>query len=163
MLNIDLQKLIKRGESQFLELKSSARYDYRLKTTNQDLEIVIAKTLVGFMNANGGKLIIGINDIGEALGLENDFKSLKQQNTDGFEQKIYEIISKYIGKEFCLHCSVYFHQIDEKSICVIDIDEVTEPVYLTRGKETVFYLRTGNATKPLSIKEAVHYIKLGKK
>jgi len=163
MLNKDLLKLIKQGENQFLELKSSVRYDYRQKTTNQELEIVIAKTLVGFMNAKGGKLIIGVNDTGETLGLENDFKTLKQQNIDGFEQKIYEIISKYIGKEFCLHCSVYFYKIDEKSICVIDIDKVTEPVYLTRGKETVFYLRTGNATKPLSIKEAFHYIKMEKK
>lgn len=163
LLNKDLLKLIKQGESQFLELKSSARYDYRQKTTNQDLEIVIAKTLVGFMNARGGKLIIGVNDKGEILGLEKDFKTLKQQNSDGFEQKIYEIISRYIGKEFCLYCSIYFHNFENKFVCIVDIEEPNEPVYLLKGKETVFYLRTGNATRPLSVKEAIHYIKMEKK
>ncbi len=163
LLNKDLLKLIKQGENQFLELKSSIRYDYRQKTTNQDLEVVIAKTLVGFMNARGGKLIIGVNDESEILGLENDFRTLKQQNIDGFEQKIYEIISKYIGKEFCLYCSIYFHYLDKKYISVVNIEGVTEPVYLTKGRETVFYLRTGNATKPLSVKEAINYIKMEKK
>jgi len=163
MLNKDLLKLIKQGENQFLELKSSVRYDYRLKTTNQDLEIVIAKTLVGFMNAKGGKLIIGVNDKGEILGLEKDFQTLKQQNSDGFEQKIYEIISKFIGKEFCLYCSIYFHHLEGKRVCIVDVEELNEPVYLSKGKEIVFYLRTGNATRPLSVKEAIHYIKLEKK
>ena len=162
LLNKDLLKLIKQGENQFLELKSSIRYDYNQKTTNLNLEIVIAKTLVGFMNAKGGKLIIGTNDDGEILGLEHDFKTLKQQNTDGFEQKIYEIISKYLGSEFCLYCSVYFHQLNKKTVCIVVIDEVKEPVYLTKGSETKFYLRTGNATKPLSIKEAFHYLKMEK-
>jgi len=163
LLNKDLFKLIRQGESQFLELKSSARYDYRQKTTNQDLEIVIAKTLVGFMNAKGGKLIIGVNDKGEILGLEKDFQTLKQQNSDGFEQKIYEIISKYIGKEYSLYCSINFLSLEKKAICIVDIEGINEPVYLSRGKDTVFYLRTGNATKPLSIKEAIHYIKMEKR
>lgn len=139
LLTKDLLKLIKQGENQFIELKSSIRYDYRQKTTNQDLEVVIAKTLVGFMNARGGKLIIGVDDTGEILGLENDFKTLKQQNIDGFEQKIYEIISKYIGKEYCLYCSIYFHNIERKHICIVDIEDINEPVYLSKGKDTVFY------------------------
>jgi len=162
LLNNDLLKLINQGENQFVELKSSIRYDFRQKTTNLDLEIVIAKTIVGFMNAKGGKLIIGVNDDGEILGIEKDYKTLKQQNTDGFEQKIYEIISKYIGKEYCFYCTVYFHHLDKKAICVIAIDEVTEPVYLLKGKDTLFYIRTGNSTKPLTIKEAFHYIKMEK-
>ncbi|MCF6181180.1 ATP-binding protein [Lutibacter sp.] len=163
LLNKDLLKLINQGENQFIELKSSVRYDFRQKTTNLDLEVVIAKTLAGFMNAKGGKLIIGVNDNKEILGLEKDFRTLKQQNTDGFEQKIYELISKYIGKEYCFYCTVYFHQLDKKTICVIAIDEVDEPVYLTKGKDTIFYIRTGNSTKPLTIKEAFHYIKMEKK
>ncbi|WP_082703873.1 helix-turn-helix domain-containing protein [Lutibacter profundi] len=162
LLNNDLLKLINQGESQFVELKSSVRYDFKQQTTNLDLEVIIAKTIVGFMNAKGGKLIIGVNDDGEILGLEKDFKTLKQQNTDGFEQKIYEIISKYIGKEFCFYCTVYFHQLAKKTICVVAIDKVAEPVYLSKGKDTIFYIRTGNSTKPLTIKEAFHYIKMEK-
>lgn len=162
ILKKDINNLIQQGENQFLEFKSSIRYDFTLKNTNLDLEMVIAKTLVGFMNAKGGKLIIGVTDNGNVVGIENDFNTLRQQNTDGFEQKVYEIISKYIGKEYCSSATVYFHQIDKKYVCVIDIQKLNEPAYLIKGTDTIFYLRTGNATRPLSIKEAVHYINMEK-
>ncbi|PKP44913.1 MAG: ATP-binding protein [Bacteroidetes bacterium HGW-Bacteroidetes-12] len=158
----DIKNLITQGENQYLELKSSIRYDYQQHTTNLGLEIVIAKTIVGFMNAKGGKLIVGVNDNGQILGLENDFKTLKQQNKDGFEQKIYEIISKFIGKEYCSYSTIYFYEIEKKYICVIDIQKPKEPAYLLKGTDTTFFLRTGNATRPLSTKEAVHYLNMEK-
>lgn len=162
LLKNDIKNLITQGENQFLELKSSIRYDYQQQTTNAGLEIIIAKTIVGFMNAKGGKLIVGVNDNGQILGLENDFKTLKQQNKDGFEQKIYEIISKFIGKEYCIYSTIYFYEIEKKDICVIDIQKPKEPAYLLKGTDTTFFLRTGNATRPLSTKEAVHYMNMEK-
>tara|TARA_R110001583_G_scaffold182679_1_gene340764 strand:+ start:2791 stop:3594 length:804 start_codon:yes stop_codon:yes gene_type:complete len=161
-LKKDISNLIQQGENQFLEFKSSIRYDFNLKTTNIELEMVIAKTLVGFMNSKGGKLIIGVSDEGNIIGIENDFITLKQKNSDGFEQKVYEIISKYIGKEYCSLVNLYFYPINNKNLCVLDIQKTNEPAYLLKGRETIFYLRTGNATRPLSIKEAVHYMNMEK-
>lgn len=160
LLKKDLVNLIDQGENQFLEFKSSVRFDYQLERVNVELEIVIAKTLVGFMNAKGGKLIIGVNDNGQVLGLEDDFKTLKLKNIDGFEQKVYQIISKFIGKEYCLNVVVYFHQIEKNDICIIDVQKSREPAYLINGSSTIFYLRTGNSTRPLSIKEAIHFINM---
>lgn len=160
LLKKDMLNIINQGENQFLEFKSSLRYDYHQQILNTELEMVIAKTLVGFMNAKGGKLIIGINDNGEILGLVNDFKTLKQKNIDGFEQKIYQIISNFIGKEYCPYTSVYFRVIEEIYICVLDIQKTMHPAYLINGTETIFYLRTGNTTRPLSVKEAVHFINM---
>ncbi|WP_163769896.1 AlbA family DNA-binding domain-containing protein, partial [Proteus mirabilis] len=87
--------------NEYTEFKSSLRYDYAKKNTNKELEIVIAKTIAGLMNANGGKLIIGISDKGEILGLENDYFTLKHKNRDGFERRVYEIVNQYLGVEFC--------------------------------------------------------------
>lgn len=158
----DLLKLIVKGENQYFELKSSIRYDYQLKKINIELELVIAKTLVGFMNAKGGKIIIGVNDDGKILGLENDFNSLKLKNTDGFEQKIYQIISNLIGKEYSPFVTVFFQDIEKNKICIIDIEKAAEPAYVISGKNTTFYLRTGNSTRALSIKEAMHYMNMEK-
>jgi Predicted transcriptional regulator containing an HTH domain and an uncharacterized domain shared with the mammalian protein Schlafen len=72
-------QLIENGENEQIEFKSSIRYDYFRKTTNRELELVIAKTIVGFMNAKGGKLILGVDDDGNILGLEKDFKTLKHK------------------------------------------------------------------------------------
>ena len=65
----DIEELIQAGENERVEFKSSIRYDYYRKTTNRDLEVIIAKTITGFMNAKGGKLIIGVDDDGNVLGL----------------------------------------------------------------------------------------------
>lgn len=162
LLKKDIINLIGQGENQYLELKSSIRYDYQQLQVNVELELVIAKTIVGFMNGKGGKLIIGVNDEGRILGLENDFKTLKLKNIDGFEQKIYQIISKFIGKEYCPYITVYFHEIEKFNICIIDIIKTNEAAFLINGSETVFYLRTGNATRPLSTKEAMHFMNMEK-
>ena len=83
LLNTDTKGLIEGGENHRVEFKSSIRYDYRQKTTNRDLETVIAKTIAGFMNANGGRLLIGVNDQGEVLGLERILKLCdKRMRTD---------------------------------------------------------------------------------
>ncbi|WP_431128344.1 AlbA family DNA-binding domain-containing protein [Flagellimonas flava] len=157
---MDLKQLIQKGENDSVEFKSSVRYDYHRKTTNRDLELVIAKTLVGFMNAKGGKLLIGVSDQGDVIGLEKDLKTLKHKNRDGFERKVFQVITDYIGREACYNNQVSFHAIGEKDICLINVEPSTIPVYLKDGKNITFYVRTGNATHPLSVEEAINYLNI---
>ena len=159
LLKRDITKLIDLGENEQVEFKSSIRYDYFQKTSNKNLELVIAKTIVGFMNANGGKLIIGVKDEGEVIGLEKDFKTLKQKNKDGHERKIYEIISSFIGHDSCFKSHVSYYDFDGKQICLVDVEPSSNPVYLSENEDTSFYVRTGNATYPLSVKDTVKYLK----
>lgn len=156
----DIGQVILQGENEFTEFKSSIRYDYCKKIVNKELETAIAKSICGFMNTWGGKLIIGISDKGEILGLENDYSTLKHKNRDGFERRVYEIISDHLGTEFCLDVHIYFHSRDNKDICTLDIGQSRTPVYQNEGKTPAFYVRTGNATVPLTIKETVNYLKL---
>lgn len=158
----DIEQTIQEGENEYTEFKSSIRYDYSKKSINKELEIVIAKSLAGFMNSNGGKLIIGIADNGEVLGLEHDFATLKHKNRDGFERRVYEIISCFIGAEFCSLVHIYFHNKQEHDFCVIDIAKSSYPAYVNSEGSTIFFLRTGNATIPLSVKETVNYIQIHK-
>jgi len=158
----DIKELIQTGENERVEFKSSIRYDYYRKTTNRELELVIAKTIVGFMNAKGGKLIIGVDDDGIILGLEKDFKTLKHKNKDGYEREIFRIISTQLGHEACFSNHISFYVMEEKDVCVIDIEPSNEPVYVNDGESTTFYVRTGNATYPLTVKETVDYLKTQK-
>tara|TARA_R110002124_G_scaffold83127_4_gene217824 strand:- start:1442 stop:2038 length:597 start_codon:yes stop_codon:yes gene_type:complete len=162
LLQRDIAEIIADGENEKVEFKSSIRYDYFRKATNRDLEIVIAKTIVGFMNTKGGKLIIGVDDEGNTLGLENDYKTLKHKNKDGYERAIFRIISTQLGHEACFSNHISFYVINEKEICVVDIEPSKEPVYVNDGTNTTFYVRTGNATYPLTVKETVDYLKTKK-
>lgn len=162
LLARDIEALIQAGENERVEFKSSVRYDYQGKTTNRKLELVIAKTIVGFMNANGGKLVLGLDDNGNVLGLENDFKTLKHKNKDGFEREIFRIISTRISHKACFNNHIIFYALEGKEICVVDVEPSDEPVYVNDGTSTTFYVRTGNATYPLTVKETVDYLKTKK-
>lgn len=158
LMKRDVQKLIELGENEWVEFKSSMRYDFYTNKPNRELEIVIAKTIVGFMNAQGGKLIIGIDDDGKFLGLQNDFNTLKHKNRDGYEREVFRIISTYIDREASFNNHVSFYEFDGKDICLIDVEPSSNPVYVIDGKKTTFYVRTGNATYPLTVKETVKHL-----
>jgi hypothetical protein len=64
-----------------------------------------------------------------------------------------------MGLEACFSSHIYFYVFDDKDICVIDIDSSNDPVYVNDGGKTTFYVRTGNATYPLTVKETVNYLK----
>ena len=85
-LSTDLAELIGLGESETLEFKSSARWNYKAKQFDKKLEQMIVKTVCGFMNHDGGTLLIGVNDDGSPVGLQPDYGTLGAKgDRDGFE------------------------------------------------------------------------------
>jgi len=158
-LQRDLKSTIQQGEGPLLEFKSSFRWDYQQECTNKNLETAVIKTLAGFMNSyTGGTLLIGVTDEGEILGLENDFKTLRRKDTDGYEQLLMTTISSTLGTSFCQHIHVLFHLIDEKYACRIIITPSPYPVFFKQNKDAKFYLRTGGGTRDLNIQDATDYI-----
>ncbi len=156
----DIHALIKQGEGPELEFKSSLRWDYNQSGINKALEGVIIKTIAGFMNSSsGGTLLIGVDDEGNVLGLENDFKSLKKQNRDGFEQVLVSLISIKLGADVCRFVETVFYQMDGRDICRLIVAPSQRPVYIDQGNNVLkFYLRTGGGTRELNIREAMDYI-----
>lgn len=153
-----LLDLIEKGENEQVEFKSSLRYDYRQIKTNKNLEDVILKSIAGFLNGSGGILLIGVNNDGEILGITNDFWSLKIKTKDGFEQRLMLIISNAFGKDICSKIHVAFHEIENKEICSLLIERSKRPVYVKDNNQTIFFLRTGNVTNPLTTSETVEYL-----
>lgn len=161
-LHQQIVSILRMGESEYVEFKSSLRYDLNKKTSNVELENAVIKNIAGLMNSLGGRLILGVSDESEILGIENDYLTLKKKDRDGFELKIFELVSHKIGVEFCSLLTVRFYKIDGKDICEIEIKPSSSPCYVHSKNDTLFYVRTGNSTKPLSVKQAVDYIKLSK-
>jgi len=160
---VDLSDLILSGEHRFLEFKSSARWNLRESKTDKKIEEIILKSISAFSNAEGGKLLIGVDDNGEILGLENDFNTLKEANKDHFEIHLRNIINNAFGKDFATtNVNINFPLIDEIEICEIDIDAGRAPIYLDVVnkdglKQKKFYVRSGNTSQDLDIGEASSY------
>ena len=158
-LGKDLQLLLSQGEGPRLEFKSSFRWDLRQNQANKALEVVILKTIAGFMNGDGGTLLIGVSDDGAISGLRRDYSLLKKSDADGFEQAIVTVVSTNLGADLCQFLHIVFHLIDGEDICRIIIKPTPRPVYLNRNGGPRLYLRTGAGTRDMNIQEATEYIK----
>ena len=157
-LDKDIPSIIQQGEGPFLEFKSTFRWDIEQSRTNRLLEGVVLKSLAGFLNSlHGGTLLIGVADNGEIIGLENDYKTLKKQNQDGFEQVIMTAIAANLGADLCSHVSILFHVLDKKTLCRLIVSPSARPVFINQGNTPKLYVRTGAATRDLNIQEALEF------
>jgi predicted HTH transcriptional regulator len=155
----DLGALIRRGEDDSLEFKSSFRYDYRLQKVNKALEAVIVKTLAGFMNAQGGSLLIGVADDGAIVGLEKDFQTLNRKDGDGYTQALMSTVAEKLGTPACRLLRILIHHHDGHDVCRIVVLPSPVPVYAKEDKQSKFYIRTASGTREMDLQEAVTFIK----
>ena len=153
-----VRRLISGGENETVEFKSSLRWDILKGEVNKALEKVIVKTLAGFLNGRGGTLLIGVEDAGTVIGIAADYDTLRKKDRDGFELHFRELVARDLGESASAFLTVTFHEIDGKDICQVTIEPSDHEIYTEDRNVAVFYLRTGNATRPLPVDEAVKYI-----
>lgn len=162
---IDLAEMIQSGEHGFLEFKSTMRWNVREAKVDKKMEEIILKSISAFNNSEGGKLLIGVNDEGEILGLDDDYSSLKEADKDNFELHLRNLINHAFGKEYATtQLSIKFPLVDEKEICEIDIKQGKNPIYCevtdkNGNKVKKFYIRSGNSSQELDIQETASFIK----
>lgn len=156
--NPSFKEMIKKGESQCVEFKSTFLWDNKKKSANREMQFSIMKTISGFMNTQGGTLIVGVDDNKKIVGLENDLKNMKRKDLDGFENFFNMVFTSMIGLEFRKYVDIEFKKIERKDVCVIKVKPSPKPVYLKDKKNESFYIRAGNATHPLRISEATRYV-----
>jgi hypothetical protein len=156
-----LEQLIAQGESERLEFKSSMRYNLRADKFDKEMEREIARTLCGFMNTEGGTLIIGLDDGGKVLGLDKDFSTLgKKQNRDGFELAFANLLKDLLDPSILQgYYSTHFELYQNKDIYVVDIERSKELVYCRFDDNREFYIRELTRTRKLDVKETVEYIR----
>jgi hypothetical protein len=156
-LGSDLPGLIAQGESDSLEFKSSFRWDLRENKVNRVLEGVVMKTIAGYMNGNGGTLLIGVADDGSIVGVAHDYPTLKKPDRDGFEQALMTSIATKLGANACRYVQIVFHSFDSKEVCRVIVAPARRPVYLKEGEAPRLYVRTGVSTREFNVQEAVNY------
>lgn len=150
--------LVAAGESEHLEFKAAARWSIERGSVSRDLEDAIARTIAGFLNHTGGSLLIGVTDDGTVCGLAHDYGTLRTPNRDGYERFVYSLMRTRLGGEACTLVHVTFHLIDAKEICRVIVEPSERPVYFHDGNAARFFVRTGNSTRELDVREAMEHI-----
>ncbi len=160
----DVLEMIENGENNGVEFKTTLRYDMNTLVINKKLEEVILKTIAAFSNADGGTLIMGVEDNGNIIGLGNDYNTLKGGTKDEFENHLRNLIRKEYGTDFDKLCiEINFPKIEDEEICIVEISPFSKPLYTivsnSSGVKTKkFYVRSGNSSPELDISEVSEYI-----
>lgn len=156
-----VRELIDRGESRTVEFKSSARWNLHRGDKDPAIEREILKTVAGFMNAEGGTLLIGVSDDRQPLGLDNDYKVTKKANRDprdSFENWLTDLFDNSLGKPALANIAVSFEDVDGHDVCRVELKPGRKPVYVSTKQTKDFYVRLNNGTRLLTVEDAVSYI-----
>jgi predicted HTH transcriptional regulator len=152
-------------KEEILASESSEIRKYR----NNASKFIIARSIAGFLNTDGGDLIIGIredrikNSI-QAVGIEEDYRKLqeKDRNPDGYRRMIVDsIIQKYMPEIFntvsrFIHLS--FPSLSGRILCHVHILPADKPVFVNIGNEELFFIRVDASTRSLTGKVLTQYI-----
>ena len=160
-----IEDLIKEGESDELEFKATLRWDIKEGRVSKKLEQVIVKTVAAFANAQGGSLLIGVDDDGQAVGLSRDYEWLGEANRNQFELHLRNVLNQQLGAAFVASkIQIQFHAVDDVDVCQVDITTAKEPMIVTvkdKNGQSVekFYARSGNSSQEIPMREMSSYVK----
>lgn len=149
-----VRKLIDGGENDRVEFKSTIRWNLRKNCIDKAMEIAWMKTVVAFLNTDGGVLLIGVDDDGNILGTDAD----QFVNEDKLLLHVNNLIKQHIGLEHANNIRFNLLGVDGKSILPIECRGTLEPVYLRINNAEDFYVRIGPGSRKLSTSEVVAYV-----
>lgn len=152
---LDLSQLVLHGESEAVEFKSTLRIS--LHTGNKDprMELGVLKTLAGFLNTNGGTLIVGVADDGTPVGVEVD----RFPNEDKMSLHLVNIVKSRIGPQAMTAMHAHFEDYEDSRVMIVECHKASAPVFVKDGDIERFYIRTGPSTTELSASQTQDYIK----
>lgn len=158
---VEMDALLSNRESASLEFKQTLGWDRQLHKPNRELVRACVKTVCAFLNGTGGTLLIGVADSGEATGLEDDLQSFAYNKTlDGFELRFRNALFAGLDPEASHLVTLSFPFVRGVQICRVDVERSSHPVFLVgKGIPAQFYVRKGNTSRSLDVKQAYEYIR----
>ncbi len=152
--NTSTYALIENGENDYVEFKSTLRYNLYTKKFDKEMEHAALKTIAAFMNSSGGTLLIGVDDDKNILGLKND----KFKDDDKTLLHLTKLIQERIGMQHTSFVRAVIEGTDGSKILRVDVKPSNIPAYLTHNNDEIFYVRTGPATAQMKVSEIYSYI-----
>lgn len=147
--------LVREGETKTIEFKETLSLDIKKLTKEKYIETSALKTVVAFLNTEGGTLLIGVSDDGSIPGISAEILKL-HKNTDKFMLHLKNLLKDRIGESYYPFIDVSIVDVDENPVVVVECKSSQSPCYLDN---TEFYVRTNPATDKLDGPKLVEYVK----
>ena len=147
------------GENRNLEFKSTLRFCLKTLKPENYIEYNITKAIVALANTEGGLLLIGVDDKGNVLGLENDINSFKKKSADAFLLHFDNLIMNSFTEPIDDLLTYGFETSQGGKFFMIKVNKSHKPRFLiTKRKGKEFYIRRSASAYNLDIEETHQYI-----
>ena len=153
--SLNLAALVEYGESEATEFKSTLRVNLHTGEVDKRMEHAVLKTLAGFLNTSGGRLIIGLADDATPLGIEVD----KFPNEDKMSLHLVNIVKEHLGPQAMTSIHINFEDYNGGRVMIAHTGKSVVPVFVKDGDIERFYVRTGPSSTELKASQTQEYIK----
>jgi predicted HTH transcriptional regulator len=150
-----IKNFIITGETKTVEFKETLRLNLHTKEKDENLEKAVLKNIVAFLNTEGGYLLIGINDDGKIVGVEDEIKKLFKNKSDKYKLHLNNLIRDRIGKDFFQYIDYKLVKVEDLNVLMIKCKRSKKACYLN-GND--FYVRTNPSANKLDGPELVDYV-----
>ena len=152
--NPALLSLIGTGEGSELEFKSTMRWNLKADRAGKEIELAWLKTVVAYLNSDGGILLIGVRDDGNIVGLDAD----RFQNDDKCLLHFNNLMNQHNGLEFSPFVSFEMCDIENQKVLIVECGVSRQPVFLKTGKDEAYFIRSGPSSAQLSMRAMLKYL-----
>lgn len=152
-----IMALLRKKESKELEFKPVlCPYSRNQPQQKRDFETESLKTVVAFLNSDGGNLLVGVSDDGKILGLNQEINNF-HKNSDKFLLYWKNLVRDNIGGQSFSFIDSRLIDIDGKQVLFVDVKPSPRKPYFL--KKSDFYYRTNPSSELLVGQELYEYIK----
>lgn len=147
----EILALIRKGEGKQIEFKQTFSKNVHTKKKDPAIEKSSLKNIVGFLNAKGGTLLIGVADNTEITGIEDDF----YKSNDKYLLNFKNAINSKIGSEFYPLIEYDIYKVWDKKVLKVDCQPSKKACFYDTNE---FYVRTNPATDRLEGQKLIEYV-----
>ncbi len=151
---LSVAQLVNSGESGEVEFKSTLRINQHTGQKDPRMELAVLKTIAGFLNTAGGRLVVGVRDDGTPLGVEAD----EFASEDKMGLHLVNRVNVRMGPSAMTFAHVRFDEYEERRVMVVECYKSAKPIFVKDGDAEHFYIRTGPSTTQLTPSQTQEYI-----
>lgn len=151
----EVRERIRAGESKRVEFKETFSFDVKKQTKEPYIEEAALKTVVAFLNSDGGDLLLGVQDNGNVVGLAAEIQAIHKSNRDKFLLHVKNALRDRIGAPSYPLIDQRIVELQGNMILWVRCAPSEVPAFLDEEK---FFVRSNPATDQLIGRKMADYI-----
>lgn len=150
-----VSQIVASGESSAVEFKSTLRTNLHTGDRDPKMELMVLKTVAGFLNTKGGTLVVGVADDGSPVGLTAD----GFPDEDKMALHLVNLLKERIGGHHALYVHPKFDDYEGVRVLTISCQPAKSAAFVKDGQAERFFVRYGPSTQELQGAQAQEFIK----